>query len=687
MTPNTIGSISNANSAGLGAALSSERWRSMLFLARRLWPALVLAGAVWLTTETVSGGDVVNDALDADAVALLLSRLDLERGGLEPVKAAQENPTDAARKLLAYYRARTDVKHPVDRSEREDVRGEHANQTTLDIADDAVKNILIASPQFPRHDFGEEIDWLNNRHPRRDKEWLWQLQRHYSWQHLGRAYWHTGDERYAEAYVRQLLGWIESCPLRPGSPAWRTIEAGIRGRAWTSHFQYFLDSPAVTPAVLVAFLNSCHDHAEYLTGRRFTRNNWGLMEAEGAAFIGFTFPEFREAENWRSRAIRHLNAEVNRQVRPDGHHVEQCINYHSGCIGWFTRTAELARLNGREDEFPAEFWARIEKMVAAVMKLTPPGGRSAQFGDTHSPMDCRAVLRRWTGTFDRDDFRYVGTAGEQGKPPEQTAYALKQSGFYSMRSGWDDDAIGLVLKCGPDGGWHCQPDNGTFELWAYGRRLMPDSGTYVYSGDDAGRAWFRQTRVHQTLTLDGRDIAYAPRLRLWKPGEELDTLVVENTSYEGFVHRRAVLFVRKAFFVLIDEALGDAAGNAMLHFQLAPGDAVFDEARPSVRTDFDRANLLIHGLPQPDLAVEKERGQVSFKYGTREDRPAFRYQLPKPEGVGVRFVTVLVPYEDADPPVVSVELVGDPPPGASRVELDIRVGDISERVGYDLDQD
>lgn len=30
----------------------------------------------------------------------------------------------------------------------------------------------------------------------------------------------------------------------------------------------------------------------------------------------------------------------------------------------------------------------------------------------------------------------------------------------------------MVVKAGPKGEWHCQPDNGTFELWANGRNLF-----------------------------------------------------------------------------------------------------------------------------------------------------------------------------------------------------------------------
>lgn len=65
----------------------------------------------------------------------------------------------------------------------------------------------------------------------------------------------------------------------------------------------------------------------------------------------------------------------------------------------------------------------------------------------------------------------------------------------------------MVVKAGPKGEWHCQPDNGTFEFWFNGRNLFPDSGSYVYAGDDEVmklRNWFRRTSSHNTLTLDGK---------------------------------------------------------------------------------------------------------------------------------------------------------------------------------------
>ncbi len=423
---------------------------------------------------------------------------------------------------------------------------------------------------YPPYFCGDDIDWSTSPVP--DKEWIWQLHRMEFWNAMARMYWHTGDEKYAREWCLQFADWAKKNPHdQQHADAWRSIEVGLRGHSWMELYQRFLDSPSFTPEILVQFLNSLDEHARYLQTKYSQRSNWGLIEADGLASIAISFPEFQDADRWRNEAIRRLVREIDQQVYPDGHQRELSIDYHIGCIGWFMEPFELARMNGHGQDFPPEYVKKVERMVAVVMKLGLPDGSMAQFGDSWAgkPGDTYATLMQYAGPFQREDFLYVATEGKQGTMPRETAFALEQSGLYSMRSGWDKDAICLVLKCGPDGGWHCQHDNGTFELYAGGRHLMPDSGSYIYSGDDEDRRWFQQTRVHQTLTLDNQISAYAPRLRLWKPGSDVDTLVVENASYPGLTHRRAVFFVHKKIFVIVDEALGEAVGNLDLHFQLA----------------------------------------------------------------------------------------------------------------------
>lgn len=610
---------------------------------------------------------------DEQQIQLLLSRLDLERQELQQVKLAAGNPQAAAIALLAYYQQRTSVKHPTNRTSKADFLGESLDPKDLKIANDALDHVFVGQPAYPAYFCGEDIDW--NSRPVPDKEWVWQLNRMYFWDAMGRVYWQTGEEKYAEAWVEQLLDWTRKNPNDEAHAyAWRSIETGIRGHRWTGLFQRFVDAPSFTPEVLVAFLNSCYDHAEFLMTQYRTGSNWGLMEAEGMAFIALTFPEFQRSLTWRTEAFRRLNNEINLQVYPDGHQRELAMGYHLGCINWFLRTYELAKLNGVADAFPATYLETIEKMCAVPLKLGLPDGTNAQFGDAWAgtPGQHAEKFLTWADLFGREDFRYLATEGKVGTQPSATAFSLPQSGLYSLRSGWHKDAICLVLKCGPDGGGHCQPDNGTFVLYAGGRNLMPDGGSYIYSGDPENRAWFRQTQVHQTLTLNGENSQYAPELLLWKPGKDLDVLVVENASYENLSHRRSVFFVEKRYFVIVDETFGTGTGDVDLHFQLAPGTARFDREDLSVTSGFQEGtNVLVQTLPQPGLLLEEEEGQVSFLYTKKEPRPAFRYRLNKAsEKAGIRLITLVAPFE-GEKPDVAIKLVGKPKPGASKLKLKI----------------
>lgn len=619
-------------------------------------------------------------------IELLLSRLDLEGEELAQIKKSTNNHEEAAAAILKYYQNRTAVKHQVDRSLQEKFLGNCATEKDFKYANDALKHVFVGQTAYPSHFCGDDIDW--NSRPVPDMEWVWQLNRMYFWNAMGKVYWHTGDEKYAREWCEQVVDWIQKNPNDSEHRyAWRSIETGIRGHSWTELYQYFLDSPYFTNDVLVAFLNSCYDHAEYLMTKYRTGSNWGLMEAEGMAFIAITFPEFKHAEKWRDEAFHRLNNEINIQVYPDGHQRELAIGYHLGCIGWFLHTYELAKLNHLDDAFEDIYLERIEKMCEVPMKLCLPNGTNVQFGDAWEgqPGQHSERFLEWSKLFNRDDFLYLATEGKEGVKPGATAYALKESGLYSMRSGWDKLAICLVLKCGPDGGGHCQPDNGTFDLYAGGRNLMPDAGSYIYSGDPEGRAWFRQTRVHQTLTLNRQNSRYAPGLLLWKPGDDLDILVVENAGYEQLTHRRAVFFVDKRYFVIVDEAIGSGIGDVGLHFQLAPISADFDRQNLSVNTSYqDGWNVLVRTEKQQGLKFIEEEGQVSFVYTIKKPRPAFGYHMEKSDGVaGLRFVTLVAPYEK-EKPDVKIKVVGDPRPGSSIFQLEISENAKIKMIGYSL---
>jgi heparan-sulfate lyase len=93
---------------------------------------------------------------------------------------------------------------------------------------------------------------------------------------------------------------------------------------------------------------------------------------------------------------------------------------------------------------------------------------------------------------------------------------------------------------------------------------------------------------------------------------------------------------------------------------------------------------LVQPMKQKGLNLREEKGQVSFVYARKQARPAFRYSLRKEtKEKGVRFVTVVTPYNKLQPKV-NVRIIGKPKIGASHIELEIVNDDITRRIGYDL---
>lgn len=203
---------------------------------------------------------------------------------------------------------------------------------------------------------------------------------------------------------------------------------------------------------------------------------------------------------------------------------------------------------------------------------------------------------------------------------------------------------------GPQGFWHCQPDNGTFELWHRGRNFFPDSGSYVYAGDKEvtdQRNWFRQTQVHNTLTLDGRNLEHTDSKCLrWETDDATHIVTVGNPSYEGLTHRRTVWFVDRQFFVIADEASGTAEGEVGLHYNLVECDPAEDFAACSAATRFSDGNNLLLKVFGAER-MERREGWVSRTYRQRTERPAYAFTVRKRAGKPVRLVTVLLPAEDA----------------------------------------
>lgn len=635
----------------------------------------------------------------------LYDLLDLDRPGLEAVKkaVAKGNVAAADKELLKYFRTRKPV--TLFGLDMDNVKVSKLEQKQ---ADESLEHKFYAHKGYqPSYFYGDDIDW--RYWPVKDNELRWQLHRHYWFIPLAKCYYTTGDAKYIDAWISQYTDWIRKNPLdgveklkAAGASkeaidaerenirfAWRPMEAGRRLQDQLVQFALTIQSPRFTPEFLDLFLSMLHQHADYVLHHYSKQGNHLLFEAQRMIFAGIYFPEFKDAAAWRESGIDILNREMGVQVYPDGMQFELDFGYHIAAIDIFLKALGMAKANGMESEFPETYTRTIEKMTEATYNLMMPDYTNPMFGDTklHDKSSLTRQFAAWGKVFPQNEqLKWFATDGKKGMKPAYDSYRLPNSGFYILRTGWDKEATVVIVKAGPPAFWHNQPDNGTFDYWRRGRNFFPDSGSYVYGGDSAvlaQRDWFRQTRVHNTVTLDNRNLETTDsKLLFWDVTPSLTTLVTENPSYEGFTHRRAMFFTPEGLLVIADQVSGTAEGVTGVHFQLCPCKVEYAKDG-TVRTLFGDGNdIRIKTSASVPVQIREEEGWVSTAYRKKEERPAYAVEASKAANQDLLFITVIAP--DTPEYKGSIAIVPEKGPVSSTLRFAVRVGAKTYNLGYEL---
>ena len=616
----------------------------------------------------------------------VLSKLDLNHPGLEKVKAAAGagETEQAFDELLAYYRRKFPFE-PLDR------------EVDTAVADDTVNHVLQWGP-YEKADYGDDIDW--DWDPRGDIEWVAAVCRYYWVGPLASAYRATRDEKYAASFVELTTDWISKHKLEDRlhthpvyeywkGYVWLDIQTGVRATNISFAFKQMVHGEAFTGAFLQSLLASLYDHQVKTEAIPMGLvHNKAIFEQRGFINIAHHFNEFAESRRWHEVAIEHARENFLLQTTPDGVQREWSYGYHSSVLRDAIEIKE--RMADAGVPFPEDLDERIRLMFDYIFAVATPDLGAPMFGDGSREIiasDDRSTWPLYATLMEATDLvgdpKHAARAQlDRSKLPEQKSYAFKEAGMYVMRNDWGPDQIHFGLHCSEKAiSSHDQPDNGTFELYAFGRWLMPDTGFYTYGHDAEGRAWHRQTTVHQTLTLDGGDSLDDGRHLLWQSDASGDVLVVENGSYEGLVHRRTVWFVDHAYFVILDEAVGEAEGQLDLHYQFAPGDVAFDHENGRAHTLFDDANVVVSCACGSACNMVEEEGWFAWAYGHRKPRKAMRFELG--QSAPTSAVTCIVPYRGGDVPTVTVDSA-EVTPGADRVEITASGSGQRLRLGRDL---
>lgn len=479
----------------------------------------------------------------------------------------------------------------------------------------------ITGKEYPNC-FYQAIDIFSNDEVK-DIKYVCEVNRHQYLIDLAKAYFFTGNEKYAQRVVDIWYDWMNNNPYKIGVNWTCGLEVGVRSYSWIWSFFFLLDSDLVDEKFINSFLRALYLHGKYLSeNQSFYSSPYNHLIGETSALymIGWLFPEFPEASRWAHSAWKTLVSQIGNQFHPDGMSVEQASFYHYFTLGFYLMPIIIRLQN--QAPVPEKVMNYLKQIFEFGLYMTRPDGTTPGIGDIDNARsvyfndpehwDFRNFLALGAVLFHSGEFKYVAKRnwedilwllGIEGwetyqkivaRPPQCFARHFPASGYFVNRTGWEADDHFYWIDCGvisdgvfPDNtisAAHGHADILHFEISAFGKNFIIDTGFHNYKGNFEWHKYFRETIAHNCLIIDGKGQAdHGDGLMEWSHVAEPEgvsiVLANEYSFFQGAhnafhslpgspTHIRHMLFLNKELWLVADEVVGSGEHyiEAYLHF-------------------------------------------------------------------------------------------------------------------------
>jgi hypothetical protein len=406
-----------------------------------------------------------------------------------------------------------------------------------------------------------------------DIKHLWEVNRHLWWVALAQAWSVTRREAYLQRLAVLIDSWLRDCPYGLGANWASPVEHGIRLINWSLVWQLVGGeaSPLWVGEAGRTRLQRWYDGV--FQHMRFASDNYSIYssadnhligEAAGVFVAAHTWDRWREARALRAAAKRILEQETLKQFAPDGVNREQAMCYQKFSLQFLLAAGLCARANG--DDFAPAVWARIESAVGFLAAMMDAQGRVPAIGDADDGEvwtlghgdgfdSYRSVLALGAALFAREDLQ-AKVASVSDEPDAQLPWLsglaapakadiqslqrlprrFEQGGYVLLGHALHArDELRVVVDCGPLGynriAGHGHADALSVLLSWAGREWLVDAGTYCYNAAPQLRHFFRSTRAHNTLVVEGLDQSEYGASFLWL--RDVNASLVSEPAVDG----------------------------------------------------------------------------------------------------------------------------------------------------------
>ncbi len=422
--------------------------------------------------------------------------------------------------------------------------------------------------------------------PPSDPKFIWEPAR-FGWAYmLGRAFHLTQDERYADAFWRHTETFLEANPPYLG-PHWMNgQEVALRLMALLWAYQVFESAAASNPERRTRLAVVLAAHAARipptLLYARAQNNNHLLTEAAALYGAGLALKK----PGWRVLGWRWLNQGLREQINGYGEYIQHSANYHRVMLG-----AALWVEAIRKDDLPYPTRQALGRATHWLFSLLDPDtGQVPNLGAN----DGALLLPLSVCPF--QDYRPTVQAAARAflrfqLPPGPWDEASLWLGLASHAKTYES---GLYLGDHLRGGhsWAYlrassyrsrlgHMDQLHLDLWWRGVNMAQDAGTYLYNAEPPWDNPLVASRVHNTITVDGREqmtrggrfmtLDWFPAFskRLIATEDEISgRLMAYHKGYRGIRHERVITVFNDERWQVEDTLLAQKPHLYRLHWLL-----------------------------------------------------------------------------------------------------------------------
>ncbi len=503
-------------------------------------------------------------------------------------------------------------------------------------------------------------------------KFVWETSRFSSVYPLARAYAATRNEKYPQAFWNLVEDWACNNPPNRG-PNWMNgQEIALRLMAWIFGLYAFIRSPASTPERLQQFSRLVAIQAlrvrQNIQSAIATRGNHAITEAFALWMVGLIFPEIKGSEDLWQFGKQLLEQQSLLQLFADGTYSMYSLNYQRFVLHLLFFALQLGKLNG--EHFSGEFTNRLSHSLEFLTRLIEPEtGQMPEFGSNDGALvlplnscdfnDFRPLLQLGNallhgtrlfppGAWDEDMFWLLGEKAASSKSREKQApqkSSFPDGGVYIL----GDVHSKAIIRCTHYRERPSHADQLHLDLWWHGVNVACDAGTYLYHGKGAWQNGLAHTDAHNTVTVDGMDQMTRVSRFTWVDWSR--GTVLRNKLYQGYPcwmgeqdgylrlkdpvsHRRAVLMLNDASWLVVDWLIGEQDHDYRLHWLFADLPYAFDQNSTVVLKINNTRMMIQTGLMEGQGKVSLVRGDPKSTRGWRsryygEKSPAISLAMEK----------------------------------------------------------